>query len=80
MKKIILTTILLTSIPLLSGCSEPYCPYESNTERREKIFNECLEKVPDGPEQTHYNDWSEVVAQCGDEAYYISQERVCNNN
>ena len=39
---------------------------------REKLFFQCLEKIPEGPRSTHYNDWSEVVNQCGSQAYNLS--------
>ena len=39
---------------------------------REKLFFQCLEKIPEGPRSTHYNDWSEVVDKCGSQAYYLS--------
>ena len=29
-----------------------------------ELFNSCMSKLPAGPRQTHYNDWSEVVYQC----------------
>lgn len=39
---------------------------------REKLFFQCLEKIPEGPRSTHYNDWAEVVDRCGSQAYYLS--------
>lgn len=52
----------------LSGC-EAFEPVKNNQELRTKIFMECLDKIPEGPRQTHYNDWSEVVDSCDSAAY-----------
>ena len=45
---------------------------EPNQNIREKLFFQCLEKIPEGPRSTHYNDWAEVVDRCGSQAYYLS--------
>jgi hypothetical protein len=39
---------------------------------RREIFMECLEKIPAGPQEAKYNDWDDVVDECGTQAYYIS--------
>ena len=61
---------------LLAGCDTaiPQGPIV-NQEIRERVFFACLERVPKGPEHTKYNDWSEVVEECGSQAYYISLNR-----
>jgi len=43
---------------------------------RREIFKQCMESLPEGPEITYYNDWSEVVAECGNQAYYQSIRSV----
>jgi hypothetical protein len=60
---------------LLSGCENPLpepnrCQHDQDVRR--EIFMECLRAVPQGPVSAKYNDWSEVVDQCGDQAGYIS--------
>lgn len=37
---------------------------------RREIFEACLARVPKGPDSVQYNDWSEVVEECGSQAYY----------
>jgi hypothetical protein len=40
---------------------------------RRQIFNECLSKVPQGPQSVHEKgDWEGVVEECGQQAYYMS--------
>jgi len=48
---------------------------ESDQCLRRELFVECLEAVPSGPDSTQYNDWSEVVSECANNAYYTSQRR-----
>ncbi len=62
--------LLILSIILLAGCEVKR--QRANQELRSKLFFECLEKIPKGPERTKYNDWAEVVDECGDQAYYMS--------
>ena len=59
---------------LLAGCDEVKGPVV-NQEIRERLFFQCLERIPKGPEQTKYNDWAEVVSECGTQAYYLSVGR-----
>jgi hypothetical protein len=35
---------------------------------RTQLFNECLERLPPGPQTVEYNDWSEVVDSCANTA------------
>jgi hypothetical protein len=61
---------------LVAGCDKPppntlaRCQYDQDIRR--DIFMECLRVVPQGPAATKYNDWSEVVNECGDQAGYMS--------
>jgi hypothetical protein len=68
--------IWLCGMALLAGC-DPTIPSGPvvNQEIRERVFFECLARVPKGPDQTKYNDWAEVVEECGSQAYYISLTR-----
>lgn len=69
--------LLLIPILLLSGCTT--CTWEENQDERERLFIQCLELVPEGPRQTHYNDWAEVVDECDNVAYWQSKEEICKN-
>lgn len=67
--------IILLSI-LITGCKT--CWYEPVQKERQRIFKECMQLLPNGPEKTHYNDWAEVVSECENAAYYQSQVKVCS--
>jgi len=65
MKKLLVLTMLL----ICCSCSlEP----QPDQKLRREIFMQCLEKIPKGPETVKYNDWQEVINECGKQAYYIS--------
>jgi hypothetical protein len=74
MKKLILLTVLL-----LAACSKDDNPFiderVANQCLRRELFNECMKSLPAGPLATKYNDWDEVVAECGSQAYYMSHRR-----
>lgn len=57
-------------IVLLAACDIPKAPeYDTpDMKLRSDLFFKCLKMAPAGPVATKYNDWSEVVEQCGDEA------------
>lgn len=67
---------LIVASTLMAACNQPppntkvRCQYDQ--EIRRDIFMECLRVVPQGPAATKYNDWSEVVNECGDQAGYMS--------
>lgn len=72
--------MLLCISVILAGCSEDsefFCPYKPDQELRAKLFQECLKLIPKGPQVVKYNDWDEVVSECGSQAYYQSM-RDCN--
>lgn len=67
--------VLIVAALLLAGC-------DPDKERREspdatlvdqclraELFRACLSSVPRGPDTTKYNDWAEVVEECGAQAY-----------
>lgn len=39
---------------------------------RAELFKSCMASLPAGPVATDYNDWQEVVDECGTQAYYQS--------
>lgn len=65
---------LVLLMVLLAGCDVPKPP-QNNQEIRERLFFQCLVAIPKGPEHTKYNDWDDVVAECGKQAYMMSFER-----
>lgn len=42
---------------------------------RDQVFEKCMKLLPAGPEQTKYNDWAEVVSECGQLSYYHMNTR-----
>lgn len=70
MSRIIIALVML----VLAGCDVPKPP-QPNQDIRERIFFQCLAAIQKGPEQTKYNDWQEVVNECGHQAYYMSFDR-----
>jgi hypothetical protein len=64
---------LIIAVIVLSGC----CGEKINRERRIEIFRDCLDRIPEGPQTTKYNDWAEVIKTCEDVAFYQSIEMVC---
>lgn len=73
MKKLILLMPLL-----LVACKDdkPFIDERvANQCLRRELFNECMKMLPAGPLATKYNDWDEVVAECGSQAYYMSHRK-----
>ena len=69
----------LAAVLLLTACaSEPADPHEAARGLlRAKLSQRCMESLPAGPQSTHYNDWSEVVDSCTQNAWY--QANGCKN-
>jgi hypothetical protein len=57
------------ALVFLSGCTETTATDQC---LRREIFFQCLNSLPAGPVATKYNDWDEVVSQCGSEAAFQS--------
>ena len=64
----------MLSLLLLAACSKDDKRVANQCLRRE-LFNECMKMLPAGPVATKYNDWDEVVAECGSQAYYMSHRK-----
>jgi len=65
--------LIFASLMILAGC-EPIEPRSSTNQcLRTELFNQCMVKLPAGPLATKYNDWDEVVSECGSQAYYQAQ-------
>ena len=69
--------VALVAIALLTSCGfGDSFTYETDVEKREELFFRCLDNIPEGPVGTRYNDWDDVVEECGHQAYKMSTERV----
>lgn len=67
MRKVIFLSLLLV------GCSDPTMNTTSVDQcLRVELFKSCMASLPEGPKSTQYNDWDEVVSECGSQAYYQS--------
>ena len=66
---------ILIAAVLLAGCSEEVTNGPDQCLRAE-LFKACMAVLPAGPLATKYNDWDEVVSQCGSTAYYQSQRKT----
>ena len=64
-----LPVAIWTFFTLLNGLFDPP-RYEVDKVEYQIAFKECLKALPAGPEQTHYNDWNEVVREC---RYYAEE-------
>lgn len=79
-------TLIACSLLLvaLTGCesraeqeavhAERIARYQREQATRKVIFQDCLARIPKGPERTQYNDWSEVVESCDNIARGQSSE------
>ena len=63
--KLTLTLLLITSCEKKDRTMHDMC-------LQREIFKECMDSLPAGPTSTHYNDWDEVVKECGKIAYHHS--------
>ena len=69
MKKLLILLCLA-----LSACDGE--PTTTDQCMRVELFKSCMASLPAGPVATKYNDWDEVVAQCGNEAFYMAQRSI----
>lgn len=67
--------IIIGLVILLAGCEQPAYPVANQCIRAE-LFKQCMAILPVGPVATHYNDWSEVVSECGSEAARQSMRKA----
>jgi hypothetical protein len=63
--------LVAASAVILVGCDGSTYP-EPDQCMRVQLFQQCMGALPAGPQSTHYNDWNEVVHECGQQAYYQS--------
>ena len=74
---VLLTSAIITGMVFLTTLEPPCKPVTDNTVR-EKLFFRCLSQLPKGPQSVHYNDWAEVVEECGTQARYMATKIICN--
>ena len=64
---------MIPVVLVLAACNPYVPPNRPDQCLRAKLFAECLDKIPKGPNSVHNsNDWEEVVSTCGSNAYYTS--------
>ena len=59
-----------------TGCDQP--KWQLDEKLRAELFFKCLKHLPAGPVAAKYNDWDEVVAECGAQARQMSFKCVKN--
>ena len=69
--------LLVSSVSLLAaGCAPE--KWEADQKLQAELFFKCLKHLPAGPLAAKYNDWDEVVAECGAQARQMSWKCVKN--
>lgn len=66
MIRVVAALILVT----LAGCEPPEPRTIVDQCLRTELFERCMRALPAGPALTRYNDWDEVVSECGIQAYH----------
>lgn len=70
-----ITLVMLST--LISCAYDNGCSTEYSHSKREEMFFKCMESLPAGPNQVKYNDWDEVVSECGNQASRMAYITVC---
>lgn len=73
---VLLVGAIITGMVFLTTLEPPCKPVTDNTVR-EKLFFRCLSQLPKGPQSVHYNDWAEVVEECGTQARQMATGSIC---
>lgn len=73
---VLLTSAIITGMVFLTTL-EPRCKPVTDNTVREKLFFSCLSQLPKGPQSVHYNDWAEVVEECGTQARQMATTTLC---
>lgn len=79
--KIIFAIVVCATLLALAGCSKGggFAPQQGYDQcLRREIMKECMAALPAGPVSTKYNDWDEVVAECGTQAGRLSWRKLEN--
>jgi hypothetical protein len=71
--------LIAIGLMMIAGCDAFEAPvYHEDPKLRQEIFFKCMQSLPAGPQSTKYNDWDEVVSECGSQAYYLAKSCVKN--
>lgn len=71
--------VLISSLVFWSVIRSPSPSYGVvDKNLQQQMFFKCMESLPAGPQATMYNDWNEVVAECGEQARRLSWGCVSN--
>lgn len=59
--------LLAVSVLALTACKVEQTESKTVVDQclRAQLFDRCLKTIPQGPLATKYNDWDEVVNECG---------------
>ena len=69
--------LLVGSMGLLAaGCNAPQWGPEKKLQQ--ELFFKCMKHLPAGPSATKYNDWDDVVSECGTQARDMSWQCLKN--
>jgi hypothetical protein len=73
------TICLIVCTLALTACEDPIDPtkstYTTDQCLRSELFAKCMAAIPAGPISPKYNDWDEVVGECGSAAFYQAQRQ-----
>lgn len=73
-KKRVIALPILIALLAVAGCTQDSDDVvQARKVLRIELFEKCMQLLPDGPQATKYNDWAEVVKQCGTQSYYMSR-------
>jgi len=65
---------ILIALLTVSGCTPVSDDViQARKDLKIELFEKCMRLLPDGPQTTKYNDWAEVVEECGRQAYNMSR-------
>lgn len=64
------------STALLGGCTAEFGVVDEKL--RQELFFKCMQVAPAGPQSTKYNDWAELVEECGRQARYMTTKCIKN--
>ena len=81
MKKLKKATLLalIFSVGLVAGCD--FMPtWRVDRKLQQDLFFKCLDKLPAGPRKTKYNDWDEVIAECGNQSRSMANKCISGCN
>jgi hypothetical protein len=66
--------LLIFGVVALSACDKETMEPKLTIDQclRAQLFNQCIKTLPPGPLATKYNDWDEVVSECGSQSRNLS--------